>query len=265
MWEKCYINGEAYLGDVVDVEAAAQWPGENGALCKALLNAGGDGNAGFIEEVEDRPGHFQCHDLFDHAPAYVGKRMARELKRIETGKTLTQIRAEAGSLGGKQTGSKRTANGQQAGSKVKASGQQIATTPAPAPAPAPAPLKNSCGEPGDPGTPLALVSLTCVGTGPKAWPVTEEVLQKWREAFPTLDVLQEARRMRLWLDENPTRRKTFAGMGKFTLGWLGRAQNDNRASPRASPGQTAMASDTQARSQVQKLVVPKLAAIGGAP
>ena len=263
MWEKCYLNGEAYLGDVVDVEAASQWPGEPGALCKALLDAGGDGNHGFIEEVQGRPGHYQCHDLFDHAPRYVAKRMAREMERKEKGETLSQIRADAGKAGGKQTASKRTANGQQNPSK----GTDVDAPPAPAPAPAPAPLK-TCGAPGDPGTPPAILILPCVGSGEKEWPVTEEQLTKWREAYPGVDVVQEVRKMRLWLEDSPTRRKTYAGMGRFALGWLGRAQNDARggarASPRVAPLQTAMASDVQARAQVQKFHVPKLPAAGGA-
>ena len=81
MWQRCYQNGDDYLGDVVDVEAAAHWDGEPGKLCAALLAAGGDGNHGLIDEPEDRPGHYRCHDLFDHAPDYVSKRRTRELER----------------------------------------------------------------------------------------------------------------------------------------------------------------------------------------
>lgn len=263
MWEKCYINGEAYLGDVVDVEAASQWPGEPGVLCRALLDAGGEGNPGFIEEVEERPGHYRCHDLFDHAPRYVAKRMAREMERKQKGESLSQIRAEAGSAGGHATAANRQANGQQTDSKR----QQVDVTPAPAPAPAPAPIKNSP-EPGKPDSEpvvsgVVLMTLPCVGSGAKEWPITQDQCTKWQEAFPGLDVQQELRKMRLWLDESPTKRKTFQGMGRFVVGWLGRAQD--QGGPRASPAPYArrsapqpVAADKGTQAQIQKLVIPKL-------
>jgi len=141
IWQQAYENGNPYLGDETDVEAAAEWPGETGILCKALLAAGGDGNHGFIDQVEDRPGHYCVHDLFDHAPRYVGQRLERELERQNKGVTLSQIRADAGRKGAAMTNAKRAANG----SKRAANEQQIVATPAPAPAPAPA-LKTSSSE-----------------------------------------------------------------------------------------------------------------------
>ena len=84
MWERCYQNGEPYLGDETDVEAAANWSGEPGALAKAFLEAGGTGNPGFIDEDPDWPGNYLCHDLFDHAPDYVAGRRKKEQERQKT-------------------------------------------------------------------------------------------------------------------------------------------------------------------------------------
>ncbi len=81
MWETGYQNGDDYLGDSADVEAAAQWDGEPGKLATALLTAGGEGHAGFIDETPDRPGHYRIHDLWQHAPEYVRKRARREEER----------------------------------------------------------------------------------------------------------------------------------------------------------------------------------------
>jgi hypothetical protein len=69
--------------------------------------------------------------------------------------------------------------------------------------------------------------------------VTEAVLARWREVFPGVDVLVEARKMLLWLQDpaNASRRKTSKGMGRFAMGWLERAQNSG--GPRASPGRVA--------------------------
>ena len=260
MWEKCCINGDDYLGDVVDVEAAAQWPGEPGLLCRSLLDAGGEDRAGFIEEDEGHPGHYRCHDFYDHAPRYVARRMEREAERRERGQTLSDLRAEAGSKGGKQTASKRPANGQQNDSKRKQ------TAVPPAPAPAPAPLK-TCAEPAEADSTPVVLSMPCVAG--KTWPLTEGRLAKWRETFPHLDVMQEARKMLLYLEDNPAKRKTFGGMGKFTGGWLGRAQDSggSRASPwrgsSSSPPQGAIAADVTTMAKVQQIHIPKLARVGG--
>jgi hypothetical protein len=70
-----------------------------------------------------------------------------------------------------------------------------------------------------------LMTLPCVGKGPKAWPLTETVLSGWNEAFPGVDTLGEARKMKLWLDASPSKQKTFSGMTRFALAWLSRQQN----------------------------------------
>ena len=75
MWEVCYESGNAVLGDSVDVELAAGWIGEPGALCSALAKCGGMTRSGLIEEVDE--GVWQVHDLLDHAPEYVDSRRKR--------------------------------------------------------------------------------------------------------------------------------------------------------------------------------------------
>jgi hypothetical protein len=80
LWSTTYETGSAYLGDEVDVELAAGWTGDPGALCSALLLCGGK-TQGLIEEVE--PGIYQVHDLLDHAPDYVGDRAKRALEAQE--------------------------------------------------------------------------------------------------------------------------------------------------------------------------------------
>jgi hypothetical protein len=227
IWEKCCINGDDYLGDSTSVEALAEWPGKPGELCQALLNAGGEGESGYIEEVPGRPGLYRCHDFYDHAPRYVATRMLREADRRAKGQTLSAIRAEAGSKGGKQTSSKRAANEQQTSSKK----QQVNVTPAPAPAPAP--LK-ACAEPGKSDSTPVVLELPCAGSDGKSWPVTEGMLRQWGEAFPGVDPMTEARKMLLWLQVNDKRRKTARGMGRFVMGWLEKAQNSHGGS-RASP------------------------------
>ncbi len=149
LWDACYENGDPYLGDATDVEARAGWGGREGALVTALLEAGGPGHSGFIEEggspgwPEGEPGTYRVHDLFDHAPRYVKRRVHLEAARQADGRTISELRAEAGRKGGKQTASNRAASGQQTDGKLllgssngAANGQQTVATPAPAPAPA---------------------------------------------------------------------------------------------------------------------------------
>jgi len=93
IWDSCYESGDDYLGDSQDVEGLADWNGEDGALASALLAAG------FIDELDDRPGHYICHDLWHHAPSYVQRRAEREAERELKGVSLSEQRSAAGKKG----------------------------------------------------------------------------------------------------------------------------------------------------------------------
>jgi hypothetical protein len=87
LWEPSYETGDPYIGDPMDVEARVGWSGAEGALCTALLAAGGPEHAGFIEEggspwwPDGKRGMFRIHDLLDHMPEYVFGRRAYEQER----------------------------------------------------------------------------------------------------------------------------------------------------------------------------------------
>lgn len=57
------------------------------------------------------------------------------------------------------------------------------------------------------------------------FPVSEEKVLELQKTFPAADVRQELREMRQWCTDNPTRRKTWAGMGAFMSRWLGKEQD----------------------------------------
>lgn len=155
LWEASYEAGDPYLGDALDVEARAVWGGPDGALCQALLDAGGSDHPGFIEEggspwwPEGTPATFRVHDLFDHAPRYVKRRAQLEDQRRADGKTISELRAAAGRKGGLATSSKRAANGQQNLAAV------VPPAPAPAPAPAPKDQEQQPASTKEPSTPAA--------------------------------------------------------------------------------------------------------------
>lgn len=62
--------------------------------------------------------------------------------------------------------------------------------------------------------------------------VTNEYLEQLKGYYPGLDVEQQIRNMRSWIDGNPNSRKTASGMKRFITNWLNREQN------RASPART---------------------------
>ncbi len=49
----------------------------------------------------------------------------------------------------------------------------------------------------------------------------------WKELYPAVDILQELRKMKGWLDSNPAKRKTRKGIKRFINGWLSREQDRN--------------------------------------
>lgn len=82
MWEVAYESANPFLGSADDVELAAEWEDserQQGDWFAAVLEAG------FIDEV---PGGYAVHDLFEHAPRYVKLRASRnrptETKDLQT-------------------------------------------------------------------------------------------------------------------------------------------------------------------------------------
>lgn len=74
------------------------------------------------------------------------------------------------------------------------------------------------------GTPIGGLEFPCDGKI-SAWSVTEELAARWRELFPSLDVVLECKGALAWVLAKPQRRKTARGMEAFLVGWFGRSQN----------------------------------------
>ena len=71
----------------------------------------------------------------------------------------------------------------------------------------------------------------------REWWLTQTRLNTYSEAFPNMDVLAEFRKARLWLENNPTRRKTAKGMPRFLQGWIERSNNRGNAAQKAGQPQ----------------------------
>lgn len=55
--------------------------------------------------------------------------------------------------------------------------------------------------------------------------VTQSAIDGWMEAYPAVDVLQQLRSMKAWLDGNPGRKKTRRGIKAFIVRWLSQEQD----------------------------------------
>lgn len=67
------------------------------------------------------------------------------------------------------------------------------------------------------------INLT-LNTG-EQFPVYEEDIKAWKDNYPAIDIMQELRKMRGWLDSNPKNRKTKSGIKRFINAWLARTQD----------------------------------------
>jgi len=132
LWDTAYEAGDDYIGDSTDLEAAAGWDREPGLLTKALLEAGGAGHGGFVEDVPGKPGHYRVHDFWHHVPDYVRKRRQREEERRQKSDPVGTTGAIQQSL----TGRLSPHGGQQVPNPDCSEG--VAFPPAPAPALSPA-------------------------------------------------------------------------------------------------------------------------------
>ena len=81
---------------------------------------------------------------------------------------------------------------------------------------------SSCAEPETVSTP-PVISLPLNDVTDYA--VSQEQSQEWAGLYPAVDVIQQLRGMRGWLDANPQKRKTRRGIKKFINGWLSKEQD----------------------------------------
>ena len=91
----------------------------------------------------------------------------------------------------------------------------------------------SCTQPDKPSDALQVISFTL--NDKTEYPVYDKDYAEWVELYPAVDIMQELRKMKGWLDSNPTRRKTVKGIRRFINNWLSKAQD----SPHVQKSQTS--------------------------
>ena len=79
--------------------------------------------------------------------------------------------------------------------------------------------------------------LTFPCSGDKSeWHLYPSKEKEWQASFPGLIVLQECKKARQWIMDNPTKRKTHNGMTRFLGAWLGRVQNSGGSNAKSGNG-----------------------------
>ena len=57
------------------------------------------------------------------------------------------------------------------------------------------------------------------------FPITNQDISKYQEVYTKIDVKAEIKKMALWCDSNPTKRKTKTGVKRFVNSWLNNAND----------------------------------------
>lgn len=99
------------------------------------------------------------------------------------------------------------------------------SNPNPNPNPNPNSNSNDSAEPQSVSTPPIITLALNDGA---EYPVSVEQCQEWAGLYPAVDVIQQLRQMKAWLDANPDRRKTGRGIKRFVVNWLSKEQDKGR-------------------------------------
>lgn len=96
-------------------------------------------------------------------------------------------------------------------------------------------INTACPEPEPAPDREQVISLT-LNDKSEFWIYGDQV-EQWSQLFPAVDVLQELRKMKSWLDSNPSRRKTKRGILRFVNSWLSREQDKGKLNYRTKAPQ----------------------------
>lgn len=124
------------------------------------------------------------------------------------------------------------------GEDVSVGGDETPPPPPPPPAPPSAPSQS------EKSTSPAVIYIP-LNDGSE-YPVTQEDIDKWKDLYQAVDIMQELKKMRGWADANPKKRKTKNGIKRFINSWLASEQDKYHGS---EGGGTGGRSNTHAPSK----------------
>ena len=98
------------------------------------------------------------------------------------------------------------------------------------------------------GEKTAAISLPLVSGG--WYPIYEADIAHWKELYPSVDIMQELRKMLGWLEANPDRRKIPKGIKRFVASWLAKEQSK-------APPKTPASYDIDELEEMSKFNLPE--------
>jgi hypothetical protein len=210
LYAAAFQQADATIGDERDVELTAGWDGERGRFVAAALAAG--------MIVEAKTGLFVLPDMDEVAPAWVKKRATRAAARREEGKTLSDVRAEAGKKGVAARESKRDTNG----IRLHPAREQTDSLPSLPPSlPPPPPVESES---------LALVAE--VEQGPKRRQPADDGFESFWALYPKLRREGKGSARAAWKKLPPAdRAAALAAVAEFGRSWEGATEEQVKFVP----------------------------------
>ncbi len=86
----------------------------------------------------------------------------------------------------------------------------------------------------------------------KTYFVTKKDAEEYRALYPELDVEKELRHMKMWLTNNPKKRRKAGEMGRFITGWFNRASESKEQRPNAGERERKPASAAPVRPNPER-------------
>lgn len=218
--------------DSEDVEFVSDWRGKRGAFTQAIIDLR------WMDVNED--GGYALHDWQDH-----NGWASHAQERSRLAKEAASARWRNKTCGGNADGN-ADSNAETCGGNAGGNADGNAPSPSPSPSPFPFPeeietfsshTSSFCAEPAqappaapEPEAPPPVPSEPAVMVFPLAkhgeeYAVTQTDIDEWQESYPGVDIHQGLRNCLQWNRDNPTRRKTKAGIRRHISGWLAREQN----------------------------------------
>lgn len=71
------------------------------------------------------------------------------------------------------------------------------------------------------------------------YPIYQGQVDQWKDLYQSVNIIQELKKMKGWLDANPTKRKTKAGILRFINSWLSKEQDKSGFTTATNPKETA--------------------------
>ena len=88
------------------------------------------------------------------------------------------------------------------------------------------------------------------------YPIYQNQIDEWTKSYPNVNIMQQLRQMKAWLDANAKKRKTKSGILRFVNAWLAREQ-DKPSKPQKEQGKSSYDLDEFERHSLHDPIVYK--------